>query len=146
MREPVKVGFEVLPGGHMPERRTCGSAGWDVRLAEGVTLRPGERQLARTGLKIELPAGYEAQVRPRSGLALEHGVTVLNSPGTIDCDYRGEIGLLLINLGPDVVRLERGERAAQIVVAKVLDIEPVAVAEVSPTARGSAGFGSTGRT
>jgi dUTP pyrophosphatase len=146
MAEPVKVGFEVMPGGHLPEQRTAGAAGWDLRLSEAVRLLPGERKLARTGLKIELPPGYEAQVRPRSGLALSHGVTVLNSPGTIDSDYRGEIGLILINLGQEAVQLEVGERAAQLVVARVEGIEPVVVATVAATERGACGFGSTGRT
>jgi dUTP pyrophosphatase len=108
-------------------------------------LPPGQRALVPTGLAIALPSGYEAQVRPRSGLASRHGVTVLNSPGTIDADYRGEIGVLLINHGEMPFSIRRGERIAQMVIAPVVRVELAPTAELSATPRGGGGFGSTGR-
>ena len=108
-------------------------------------LAPGARALVPTGFAIALPEGYEAQVRPRSGLAMTHGVTVLNSPGTIDCDYRGEIKVLLVNLGTEPVAIERGMRIAQLVVAPVTRVALADVTEIDATARGEGGFGSTGR-
>jgi dUTP pyrophosphatase len=110
-----------------------------------MTLGPGKYALVPTGLTIALPPGYEAQVRPRSGLAAKHGITVLNSPGTVDADYRGEICVLLINHGDAPFAIRRGERIAQMVIAAVTQVELVAVAELSATERGSGGFGSTGR-
>lgn len=133
---------EPLP---LPAYATDGSAGLDLRADADVSLAPGERTLVPTGIAVEIPAGHEAQVRPRSGLALRHGVGMVNGPGTIDADYRGEIGVILINLGHEPVRLSRGERIAQLVVAPVARAELVEVAELSATGRGSGGFGHTGR-
>jgi dUTP pyrophosphatase len=131
----------------LPAYATAGSAGLDLRAAveREVWLAPGARRAVPTGLKLALPPGYEAQVRPRSGLALRHGVTLPNAPGTIDADYRGEVLVLLVNLSERPFRLRRGERIAQLVVAPVSRIELVEVAALEPTARGAGGFGSTGR-
>jgi dUTP pyrophosphatase len=131
----------------LPAYATSGAAGLDLlaAIAEPVELAPGARALIPTGLTIALPAGYEAQVRPRSGLALKHGVTVLNSPGTIDADYRGEIGIVLINLGNAAVRLERGMRVAQLIVSPVTQVALVERRTLPPTNRAGGGFGSTGR-
>ena len=121
----------------------------DLRAAVGedapVTLKPGERAMIPTGLTIALPAGHEAQVRPRSGLAAKHGITCLNTPGTIDADYRGEVKVILINLGQDAFVIKRGERIAQMVIAPVTRAELNVVATLDETLRGSGGFGSTGR-
>jgi dUTP pyrophosphatase len=137
--------LESNPDLPLPERATAHAAGYDVRSAEGsVTLDPGEIRLVSTGLVLELPEGMECQVRPRSGLALKHGVTLPNSPGTIDPDYRGELRVILQNLGPASVTLQRGERIAQLVFARFETPRVVEVAEVSSTERGSGGFGSTG--
>ena len=116
----------------------------DVRSIETVTLRPGDRALVRTGLVFQLPPDAEAQVRPRSGLALRHGVTVLNAPGTIDAGYRGEVGVILVNLGAEPFTVEKGMKVAQVVVASVVRAEVVEVAETDATERGADGFGSTG--
>jgi len=116
----------------------------DVCASEKVTLLPGERKLVKTGLVMELPHGTEAQMRPRSGLALKHGITLLNTPGTIDEGYRGEIGVILINLGKEAFEVLPGMRIAQMVIAPVLRVDAVEVNEVSGTARGDGGFGSTG--
>jgi dUTP pyrophosphatase len=131
----------------LPTYATAGAAGLDLvaAIAEPVDLAPGARALVPTGLSIALPAGYEAQVRPRSGLALKHGITVLNSPGTIDADYRGEIGIVLINLGNASVRLERGMRVAQLIVSPVTQVALVERRTLPPTNRAGGGFGSTGR-
>ncbi|MCD8265982.1 MAG: dUTP diphosphatase [Prevotellaceae bacterium] len=131
----------------LPQYATPLSAGMDLRasLQEPVTLQPLERRLVPTGLRIALPAGYEAQVRPRSGLALRHGVTVLNSPGTIDADYRGEVGVILVNLGPEPFVVNDGDRIAQMVVARCERAELEAVEVLSDTQRGEGGFGHTGR-
>lgn len=128
-----------------PEYRTAGSAGMDVRIAESVELKPHERKLVRTGMKIQVPEGYEGQLRPRSGLALEHGVTMANSPGTIDSDYRGEVKLILLNTGRHPVRLSKGDRVAQLVICPVARAEVVVVEDLEDTERGDGGFGSTGR-
>lgn len=130
----------------MPEYATSGSAGMDIHamLAEAVTLHPGERRLIPTGLKIELPEGYEAQVRPRSGLALKYGVTVLNTPGTIDSDYRGEIGVVLINLGQEDFEVKNGDRIAQMVVAPFAQVKWNEVLILDNTVRGEGGYGHTG--
>ena len=112
---------------------------------EPVTLQPLERKLFPTGLFLELPAGYEAQVRPRSGLAMKHGITVLNTPGTIDADYRGEVGVILVNLSAEAFTIEPGERIAQMVIARHEQPEVVEVAELSQTERGAGGFGHSGR-
>jgi dUTP pyrophosphatase len=116
----------------------------DLRIIEDVVLEPGERRLARTGLRAAIPEGYEGQVRPRSGLAIKHGITMVNTPGTIDSDYRGEIGIILINLGQSVVKLEQGERVAQLVVCPVTRAEWRIVDALDETRRGEGGFGSTG--
>lgn len=132
----------------LPKYETQQSAGMDLRayLPEGpVTLRPMERGLVKTGLFMELPAGYEAQVRPRSGLALKKGITVLNSPGTIDADYRGEICVILINLSHEDFVINDGERIAQMVIAKCEQAEVVQVEELTNTERGTGGFGHTGK-
>ena len=130
----------------LPSYETIASAGMDLRanLSQAVTLGPLERAIIKTGIFIELPIGYEAQVRPRSGLAAKKGITVLNSPGTIDADYRGEIGVILINLSNAVFVVESGERIAQIVISKHERAEWILVQELSETARGEGGFGSTG--
>lgn len=134
-------------GEALPAYQTPLSAGMDLRAAvtEPVVLQPGRRTLVPTGLHIELPAGYEAQIRPRSGLALKQGVTVLNSPGTIDADYRGEIQVLLVNLSDQPFEIKRGERIAQMVVARHERVQWTEVSELSDTARGAGGFGHTGR-
>ncbi len=136
---------EGLP---LPAYETAGAAGMDLRLAIPATdtldLAPSARALAPTGFAIALPDGFEAQIRPRSGLAFRHGITCLNSPGTIDCDYRGEIKVLLINLGQDLVRLKRGERIAQMVIAPVAQARWMTAESLDATPRGASGFGSTG--
>ena len=126
---------------------TSQSAGIDLRanLAEPVVLKPMERKLIPTGLFIELPEGYEAQIRPRSGLALKHGITVLNTPGTIDADYRGEIGVILINLSTEDFKIEHGERICQMVIARHEQAEWIQVEELNETERGAGGFGHTGK-
>lgn len=131
----------------MPAYATEQSAGMDLRasLTESVTLKPMERRLIPTGLYIELPAGYEAQIRPRSGLALKKGITVLNTPGTIDADYRGEIGVILINLSAEPFVIENGERICQMVIARYESAELIEVEELSETERGEGGFGHTGK-
>jgi len=131
----------------LPEYGTEASAGVDLRanLSEAIILKPLERTLVKTGLFIELPIGYEAQVRPRSGLALKHGITVLNTPGTIDADYRGEIGVILVNLSNEDFKIENGERVAQMVIAKHKQAKWILVEELSETERGAGGFGSTGK-
>jgi len=129
----------------LPAYATDGSAGLDLRADEAVALAPGERKLVPTGIALALPHGYEGQVRPRSGLALKHGLTCLNSPGTIDADYRGEVGVILVNLGAREVALARGERIAQLIVAEVVRAELQETAELPATARGAGGFGHTGR-
>ena len=128
----------------LPEYETPGAAGLDVRCTEDFTVDPGGRCLVPTGLFVEVPYGYEIQVRPRSGLALKHGITVLNSPGTVDSDYRGELGVILINHGPRSVAFEAGDRVAQIVLAKVERIEWYLTDVLTGTKRGENGFGSTG--
>ena len=129
-----------------PEYATSQSAGLDLRanLTEPITLKPLARTLVKTGLFIELPEGYEAQVRPRSGLAYKKGITVLNSPGTIDADYRGEIGVILVNLSEEEFVIENGERVAQLVIAKHEQAQWVEVENLDETDRGAGGFGSTG--
>lgn len=129
----------------LPSYETVGSAGCDVRSDHDATINPGDKLLIKTGLFVEIPVGYEIQVRPRSGLAFKHGLTVLNSPGTIDADYRGEIGVILINHGSDQIFLKRGERIGQLVLNKVEQIEWESVLALSDTTRGSGGFGSTGK-
>lgn len=131
----------------LPAYETITAAGMDLRafLQEKTVLAPMERKLIKTGLFIEIPGGYEAQVRPRSGLALKNGITVLNAPGTIDADYRGEIGVILINLSTDTFEIQNGERIAQLVFAKVEQAEWEVSTVLSETDRGAGGFGSTGK-
>lgn len=131
----------------LPAYETIGSAGLDIRafIEESITLKPLERKLIKTGLFLEIPVGYEAQVRPRSGFALKNGVTVLNTPGTIDADYRGEVGVILINLSQETVEIHSGDRIAQLVFAKVEQAEWAEVETLSETERGAGGFGSTGK-
>jgi len=130
----------------LPHYETIASAGMDLRanIVAPITLKPLERTIVKTGLFIELPVGYEAQVRPRSGLAAKKGITVLNAPGTIDADYRGEIGVILVNLSNDDFIIENGERVAQMVIAKHERAQWQEVKELSETSRGEGGFGSTG--
>ena len=137
----------INKSGHdLPNYETIASAGMDLRanISEPISMKPLERQIIKTGLFIELPIGYEAQVRPRSGLAAKKGVTVLNSPGTIDADYRGEIGVILVNLSNETFVIENGERIAQMIISKHERAEWQLVEELSETSRGEGGFGSTG--
>ncbi len=142
----VRVFSVLKKGALLPEYQTSGSAGADLHayLAEPVTLKPMERRLIPTGLFVELPAGYELQVRPRSGLALKHGVTVLNTPGTVDSDYRGELCVLLINFGSEPFTVQNGDRIAQAVVAQAVQVSFVQTDALSETGRGVNGYGSTG--
>ena len=135
---------KIDPAAILPSYAHPGDAGMDVRSIEDVTLAPGARALVHTGLVLMLPPDAEAQVRPRSGLALKHGVTVLNSPGTIDAGYRGEVGVILVNLGTEPFAVEKGMKIAQLVIAPVTQADVVEVAEVDETDRGAGGFGSTG--
>jgi dUTP pyrophosphatase len=149
MSAPVRVAVMRLPHGAglpLPDYATEGSAGMDLlaALSEPVGLQPSARALIPTGLSMALPQGYEAQVRPRSGLALRHGLTVLNSPGTIDADYRGEVQVILINLGEEPVTIQRGMRIAQLVLAPVTRAVLDEVRELPSSGRGGGGFGSTG--
>jgi len=149
-RPEVPVAVTVLRNGEgiaLPRYASAGAAGMDLvaALDQPLTLKPGARAAVPTGIALALPEGYEAQVRPRSGLALKHGLTVLNSPGTIDADYRGEIQVILANLGAAPVTLARGERVAQLVLAPVSRIAWTPVEELPASGRGGRGFGSTGR-
>ena len=131
----------------LPEYETIASAGMDLRanISEAIILKPLARAIIKTGLFIELPVGFEAQVRPRSGLAAKHGLTVLNSPGTVDADYRGEIGVILVNLSNTDFKIENGERIAQLVIAKHERAAWNEVEQLNETSRGESGFGSTGK-
>ena len=149
METPLDVPVEVLPhaaGLDLPAYATPGAAGMDLRAAVGepVVIEPGARALVPTGLRLAVPAGHEAQVRARSGLALRHGLAVLNAPGTIDSDYRGELKVILANLGEAPVTLERGDRIAQLVVAPVARVRWQPAETLEATARGTGGFGHTG--
>ena len=148
----INIDVQQLPHGAglaLPAYQTAQAAGLDLLAAvpqdAPLVLEPGKYAMVPTALTIALPAGYEAQVRPRSGLAAKHGITVLNAPGTIDADYRGEISVLLINHGPAPFTIQRGERIAQMVIAAVVRAELVTVAALGKTDRGAGGFGSTGR-
>jgi dUTP pyrophosphatase len=147
MAAKIKVKIINQSPNALPEYATEGSAGMDLRanLAAPLVLRPMERQLVPTGLFIELPQGYEAQVRPRSGLAIKHGITCLNSPGTIDSDYRGELKVILINLSQEEQTLHPGDRIAQMVVSPVVQIGWETVEAIGETARNAGGFGHTGK-
>ena len=147
----VKVAIRQLAhakGLPLPHDATPGAAGLDLSAAisenEKITLKPGKRALIPTGLQIDLPDGFEAQIRPRSGLALKHGIALVNAPGTIDADYRGEIGVILVNLGEEDFEITRGLRIAQMVIAPVTRVDLVEVDVVSASERGAGGFGSTG--
>jgi len=149
---PIRIDVHQLPHGEglaLPAYQTAHAAGLDLLAAvpadAPLVLLPGQHAMVPTGLTIALPEGYEAQVRPRSGLAAKHGVTVLNAPGTVDADYRGEIAVLLINHGAEPFTIRRGERIAQMVIAPVVQAQLVAVTSLSTTDRGGGGFGSTGR-
>ena len=147
MTERVAVRIRRLPHGEglaLPSYATAGAAGMDVLAAEEVTLEPGGRHAVATGLAVAIPPGYEIQVRPRSGLALKHGISVPNTPGTIDSDYRGELKVILINHGAEPFPIHRGDRIAQLVLAPVTLAEWDDVAELDDTERGAGGFGSTG--
>ncbi|NMW32304.1 dUTP diphosphatase [Altererythrobacter sp. RZ02] len=148
MSNPVGVQVKRLPHGEglaLPAYATAGAAGMDVLAAEDVTLTPGMRHAVATGLSMAIPEGFEIQVRPRSGLAFKFGVTVPNTPGTIDSDYRGELKILMINLGSDDFEVKRGERVAQLILAPVVQAMWQEVDELDDTVRGAGGFGSTGR-
>jgi dUTP pyrophosphatase len=147
---PVRVALMMLPHGRglpLPAYATASSAGVDLAaaVASEIALAPGERKAVPTGIALALPEGYEGQIRPRSGLALTHGITILNSPGTIDSDYRGEIRVILANLGSETVTLARGQRIAQLVVAPVSRVAFDEVTALPASGRGAGGFGSTGR-
>ena len=131
----------------LPAYETADSAGMDLRaeLAEQVRLEPGERALIPTGLRLEIPRGYEAQVRPRSGLALKQGLTVLNAPGTVDSDYRGDVGVILVNLSSEAQVIEPGDRVAQLLIAPVVQATLTEVSDLAESERGTGGFGSTGK-
>ena len=148
MNAEIEIRLKRLPHGTdlpLPAYATAHAAGMDVVAAEDVTLAPGMRHAVATGFAIAIPAGFEVQVRPRSGLALKHGITCLNTPGTIDADYRGEVKVILANLGGEPFEVRRGERIAQLVPAAVQQACFAEVAELDETARGEGGFGSTGR-
>ena len=139
------IRLENGQGLDLPSYATTGSAGLDLRSADALTLKPGARALISTGIAIALPDNHEAQVRPRSGLAVKYGITVLNAPGTIDADYRGEIKVPLINLGAEDFSIAKGDRIAQMVIAPVVKVELVEVSSLDKTARGAGGFGSSGK-
>jgi dUTP pyrophosphatase len=144
----IRIALQRLPHGDglpLPAYATAHAAGMDVVAAESLTLAPGQRHAVATGFAIAIPEGYEVQVRPRSGLALKHGITCLNAPGTIDADYRGEVKIILANLGAEPFPIVRGERIAQLVPAPVLRAQFDVVEELDATQRGAGGFGSTGR-
>ena len=142
----MEVFTKLKEGALLPEYKPSGSAGADLRalIEEPIILKPMQRCLIPTGLSVELPKGIELQVRPRSGLALKHGITVLNTPGTVDSDYRGELAVLLINLGNEDFKIENGDRIAQAVIAQAIQADFVQKDELSNTERGAGGYGSTG--
>ena len=144
--EKVLLKIKVLPGGMPPRRMSSGAVGYDIfaRLEEAIILKPGERRKVPAGFAIEVPDGFEAQIRPRSGLAIKYGLTMLNSPGTIDPDYRGEVQVILANLGEQDIIIENGDRIAQMIIAPVADAQLEIAENLSPTSRGEKGFGSTG--
>ncbi|MEC7623698.1 MAG: dUTP diphosphatase [Pseudomonadota bacterium] len=147
MTDRIAVQLKRLPHGEglaLPAYATDGAAGMDVLAAEDATIAPGQRHAVATGLSVAIPAGYEIQVRPRSGLALKHGITVPNTPGTIDSDYRGELKVILINYGAEDFAIARGDRVAQLVLAPLTQATWDEVDRLDDTARGSGGFGSTG--
>lgn len=139
-----RVRVRLLAGGNLPARQTPGSAGFDLAAAEECVVGPGSWRVVRTGIALELPSGLEAQVRARSGLAARHGVGVLNGPGTVDSDYRGEVKVVLFNLGQEPFHIQSGDRIAQLVFASLTPVELEQCEELSSTGRGSGGFGHTG--
>jgi dUTP pyrophosphatase len=143
----VKIRIVNRSGHQLPAYETVHSAGMDLRACTGeaIKMAPMERKLVNTGLFIEVPAGYEAQIRPRSGLAIKHGITVLNSPGTVDADYRGEIGIILVNLSDKEFVINDGDRIAQMIISRHETAELVEVEELGETGRGAGGFGHSGR-
>ncbi|HNX65527.1 MAG TPA: dUTP diphosphatase [Bacteroidales bacterium] len=143
----MKIKVVNISGNPMPEYSTVHSAGMDIRanLPEPVTVMPLKRMLIKTGLFIQIPEGYEAQIRPRSGLALKNGITVLNTPGTIDADYRGEIGIIIVNLSDEPFIINNGDRIAQMIISKYERAEMVKVEELDSSERGTGGFGHTGK-
>lgn len=147
--EKVKLRIKKLDfyKGELPQYQSMGASGFDVRaqVSQAITLAPGERALISTGLSFEIPMGYEIQARPRSGLAAKHGISVVNTPGTIDADYRGEVKIILINLGKENFLIQDQERIAQLVLCPVVQADFVLSEELSSTERGAGGFGSTGR-
>lgn len=147
MDSNVVVRFELGEHATLPAYQTADAAGMDLCAAEDVHLEPGQRQVVRTGLRIVIPPGYEGQIRARSGLAAKYGIGMVNAPGTIDADYRGEIGVIIINWGQQTVKLSRGERIAQLVIAPVVRVAIETVPDVAAfaTERGEGGFGSTGK-
>ncbi len=144
--ESIRVNIINQSSNPLPEYATAGSSGMDIRanLSESVLLQPLERQLIPTGLFIEIPAGYEGQMRPRSGLAIKQGITCLNSPGTIDADYRGELKVILINLSNETSQINHGDRIAQLVFAKIEKIQLLVTDQLNESTRGEGGFGHTG--
>ena len=147
MLRPPPLRVQVLPHGEgldLPAYATPGSAGMDLRAAEACTLQPRQRHAVPTGLRVAIPDGWEGQIRPRSGLAFRHGLSIPNAPGTIDSDYRGELKVLLINLGDAPIDIERGMRIAQMLITPAPQVEVLVVADLEDTERGAAGFGSTG--
>jgi dUTP pyrophosphatase len=148
MSAPVTVKAWAHRGASLPMQATPGAAGLDLASADTLVIMPGDRRLAGTGVHVEIPPGFEGQIRPRSGLANARGLTVLNTPGTIDSDYRGEVRVLLVNLGPSHIEIRRGDRIAQLVIAPTPAVELVPVEcleDLAETNRGAGGFGSTGR-
>ena len=141
----VEIPVVLEAGAAMPVYATEGAAGMDLRATEAVSLAPGERASVGTGLRLAIPEGYEGQVRPRSGLALRHGLAMVNSPGTIDADYRGEVRMILINHGSEVVQFAKGERLGQLVICPVVRATLRSVQNLDGSERGEGGFGSTGR-
>jgi dUTP pyrophosphatase len=129
----------------LPAYQSEGAAGLDLRADEACALLPGERRLVPTGIAVEIPPGHEGQVRPRSGLALRHGIAIVNAPGTIDADYRGEVGVILVNLGQEPFSVARGDRIAQLVIAPVVRVEVREADALADSGRGAGGFGSTGK-
>ena len=143
--DSVELPITLSDGATVPTYATEGAAGMDVRTIEDVLLQPMDRKLVRTGIHMAIPPGFEIQVRPRSGLALKHGISLVNSPGTIDSDYRGELGIIMINLGAEPVSLNKGDHIAQLVLAPVVKASVVVVEQLDETERGGGGFGSTGK-
>ncbi|MDQ7797346.1 MAG: dUTP diphosphatase [Candidatus Edwardsbacteria bacterium] len=143
----LKIKISLLSdSARMPEYSTVHSSGMDLKAAIGkpIKIKPGQISLVPTGLALEIPPGFEGQVRPRSGLAIKHGISIVNAPGTIDADYRGEVGVILINLGKKIFTIQPGDRIAQLVIAPVVKAELVKVRSLNNTARGQGGFGHTG--